>query len=59
MQFALYVDKIIDRLDMQREAYSKEADIPQRLFEVYSQQKAELTLLREKFGPVVAIDSLI
>ncbi|MDP3479033.1 MAG: phosphoenolpyruvate carboxykinase (GTP) [Desulfoprunum sp.] len=58
MQFALYVDKIIDRIDMQRAAYSKEADIPQQLFEIYSRQKTELTILREKFGPVVAIDSL-
>ncbi len=58
MQFALYVEKIIDRIDMQHEAYSKEADIPGRLYDIYSRQKAELTLLREKFGPVVAIDSL-
>ena len=59
MQFALYVDTIIDRIDMQREAYSKEADIPKQLFDIYSKQKTELTLLREKFGSVVAIDSLI
>jgi phosphoenolpyruvate carboxykinase (GTP) len=58
MQFALYVDKIIDRIDMQYESYSKEPDIPQTLFDIYTRQKAELILLREKFGSVVAIDSL-
>ncbi len=58
MQFALYVDKIIARIDMQYASYSKEPDIPQKLFDIYTRQKAELILLQEKFGPVVAIDSL-
>ncbi len=57
-QFALYVDNIVARLDMQREEYSKEAGIPQRLFEVYTDQKKELLALKEKFGAVVAIDHL-
>ena len=43
---------------MQYAAYSKETDIPQKLFDIYTRQKAELTLLKEKFGSVVAIDSL-
>ncbi len=59
MQFALYVEKIIDRIDMQNTAYSKEADIPRQLFQIYDRQKAELTHLKEKFGSVVPIDSLI
>jgi phosphoenolpyruvate carboxykinase (GTP) len=58
MQFALYVDKIVERLDLQRAAYSKEANIPVKLFEVYEKQRAELLQLKEKFGPVVAIDNL-
>ncbi len=57
-QFALYVDNIVKRIDMQREEYSKEANIPQRLFEVYTDQKKELLALKEKFGAVVAIDDL-
>jgi len=58
LQFALYVDKIIARIDMQYASYSKETDIPQIIFDIYTRQKAELTLLKERFGSVVAIDSL-
>jgi phosphoenolpyruvate carboxykinase (GTP) len=58
MQFALYIDKILARIDLQREAYSKEAGIPETLFTVYETQKAELLQLREKFGPVITMDKL-
>ncbi len=58
MQFALYVDKILERIELQKEAYSKEADIPARLFDIYGRQKKELEALKEKFGAVVAIDDL-
>ena len=59
MQFALYLDNIIHRIDMQTEAYRKEANIPAQLFSVYEQQKAELLALKEKHGAVVSIDSLM
>ena len=59
MQFALYLDNIIHRIDMQTEAYSKESDIPAQLFRVYTQQKAELLALKEKYGAVVSMDRLI
>jgi phosphoenolpyruvate carboxykinase (GTP) len=59
MQFSLYVDKIISRLEMQTEAYGKEENLPSRLFEVYEKQRVELLSLKEKFGAVVAIDNLI
>jgi phosphoenolpyruvate carboxykinase (GTP) len=58
MQFALYIDKIIDRIDLQKEAYSKEGDIPEKLFEVYAKQKADLESLREKSGSIVAADKI-
>ncbi len=58
MQFALYVDNIVARLDLQKEAYSKEANIPQTLFEVYEKQKTALLALKEQHGPVVPIDVL-
>ncbi len=58
MQFALYVDNIVARLDLQKEAYSKEANIPQTLFEVYEKQKTALLALKEQHGPVVPIDAL-
>ncbi len=59
MQFALYVDNIVARIDLQTEAYSKEEHLPVTLFEVYEKQKAELLALKEKFGPVVQVDQLI
>ncbi len=58
MQFAIYVDNIVARLDLQKEAYSKEANIPQTLFEVYERQKTALLALKEQHGPVVPIDAL-
>jgi phosphoenolpyruvate carboxykinase (GTP) len=58
MQFALYIDKIVARIDLQREAYSKEPNITQTLFDVYDKQRAELTALKEKSGPVVTPDNL-
>lgn len=58
MQFSLYVDKIIARIDLQREAYSKEANIPQTLFDVYDVQKNELLQLKEEFGAVVSTEQL-
>ncbi|TKB23569.1 phosphoenolpyruvate carboxykinase (GTP) [Desulfopila sp. IMCC35006] len=59
MQFSLYVDKIVDRLELQKQAYSKEPDIPAILFEIYQNQTKELLELKEKFGPVIAMDNLI
>ncbi len=58
MQFALYIDNIVSRIDAQTEAYRKEENIPARLFEIYQKQKAELLALKDKHGPVVAIDTL-
>ena len=58
MQFALYADKIVDRLDLQQQAYKKEPDIPQILFEIYENQKKELLQLKEKFGAVITMDKL-
>ncbi|WP_321990851.1 phosphoenolpyruvate carboxykinase (GTP) [Marispirochaeta aestuarii] len=58
MQFALYVDNIIKRLDLQTEAYSKEKNLPAQLFKVYEKQKAELLALKEKFGAVVSVEQL-
>ena len=59
LQFSLYVENIVSRINMQTEAYGKEENIPPRLFDIYKKQKAALLSLKEKFGAVVAIDSLI
>ncbi|EKD33991.1 MAG: hypothetical protein ACD_75C02516G0011 [uncultured bacterium] len=58
-QFSLYIDKIVDRIDLQRNAYSKEAEIPATLFEVYEKQKNELLQLKEKFGPIVSTEKFV
>lgn len=58
MQFALYVDKIVSRIELQTEAYAKEDGIPQALFDVYTKQREELLQLKDRFGAVVAIDKL-
>ncbi len=58
MQFSLYIEKIVDRIDLQSEAYSKEPGIPQTLFDTYEKQKTELLDLKEKFGPIIPIDKL-
>ena len=58
MQFSLYIDKIVERIDLQRNAYSKEAEIPAKLFEIYEKQRTELLQLKEKFGAIVSMDKL-
>jgi phosphoenolpyruvate carboxykinase (GTP) len=58
MQFALYIDKIVARIDLQTEAYGKEENLPPQLFEVYAAQKAELAALKDKHGPIVQPDQL-
>jgi phosphoenolpyruvate carboxykinase (GTP) len=52
-QFSLYIDNIVDRIDLQTEAYGKDQHIPKRIFEVYEEQKKGLLALKEKYGPIV------
>ncbi|UCD77976.1 MAG: phosphoenolpyruvate carboxykinase (GTP) [Desulfobacterales bacterium] len=52
--FSLYIDNIIDRIDLQIEAYGKEKNIPQRLFDILKNQRQELEALKDKYGPIVA-----
>ena len=58
MQFALYVDNIVARIDLQTEAYGKEENLPGKLFEIYEEQKQGLLALKEKFGAVVPVEKL-
>ena len=58
-QFAFYLDNIIARIDLQEEAYGKEKDIPQKLFDVYEEQKKGLEVLKEKYGSIVSVEQLI
>ncbi len=58
MQFALYLDNILDRIALQTEAYKKEEGIPDKIYEVYEKQKAELLALKAKQGAIVTPDNL-
>ncbi len=59
MQFSLYLDNILNRIELQTKEYSKEENIPVRLYDVYRIQKEELLALKEKFGSVVSVSQLI
>jgi len=52
-QFSLYLDNIISRIDLQVEAYGKEKNIPQKLFDIYKEQRQELVALKDKYGAIV------
>ena len=58
-QFSLYLNNILARVNMQIEAYGKEENIPQQLFEVLGTQKQGLVALQEKFGAVVTPEQLL
>jgi phosphoenolpyruvate carboxykinase (GTP) len=57
-QFSFYVDNIVARIDLQREAYGKEKGVPPRLFEVYDEQRRGLLALKAVYGPVVTPNQL-
>lgn len=52
--FSLYIDNIVARVELQQEAYGKEKNIPQQLFDVLADQKEGLLKLKEKYGSVVS-----
>ena len=52
-QFSLYVNNIVARIDLQIEAYGKEKNIPETLFNVFKEQRDGLLALKEIYGPIV------
>jgi len=58
MQFAFYVDKILDRIDMQTKAYGKEENLPPQLYRVYGEWKQGLQELKTKYGSIVSTEDL-
>ena len=58
-QFSLYIDNILRLIDLQVTAYSKEAGIPGRLFEVLEEQRNGLLALKNAYGPVATPDQLL
>lgn len=58
-QFALYVDNILSRLDMQTTAYGKEENVPELLFDVLREQRDGLIALKKKYGSIVTPAQLL
>ncbi len=58
-QFSLYIDNILQRIDLQKEAYGKEENLPPQLFKIYDAQKSGLETLKAKYGAVVTPEQLI
>jgi phosphoenolpyruvate carboxykinase (GTP) len=52
-QFSFYVDNIVARIDLQCTAFAKEKGLPQRIMEVYAEQRAGLVALKDKYGAIV------
>jgi len=57
-QFSIYIDKIQSRIDLQREAFGKEENLPSQLFKVYDEWSEGLADLKAKNGAVVPPDQL-
>jgi phosphoenolpyruvate carboxykinase (GTP) len=55
-QFSLYLDNILQRVELQQDAYSKEKNIPQTLFDILAEQKQQLLKLKDAHGSIVAPD---
>ncbi len=53
MQFSLYIENVIARIDLQENAWRKEEGASERLFAVYAEQKAVLLQLKAKKGDIV------
>ncbi len=51
-QFSFYIDKIITRIDLQIEAYKKETNIAEKLFDILKEQKKGLLALKESCGAI-------
>jgi phosphoenolpyruvate carboxykinase (GTP) len=58
-QFALYVDNILARIELQTEAYHDGNDVPPRLFEIYEEQREDLETLKANYGPIVSVEQVI
>jgi phosphoenolpyruvate carboxykinase (GTP) len=53
-QFSLYLSNIINRIELQQEAYSKEENVPKILFDILTRQKNDLCELKESHGSIVS-----
>ncbi len=53
MQFSLYIDNVVARIDLQDAAWRKEQGASERLFAVYAEQKAALLALKAAKGQII------
>ena len=58
-QFSLHIDNILARIELQTEAFKKDENIPDLLFEIYEEQKQGLLELKGKFGAIVKPEQLV
>lgn len=54
MQFSLYIDNVVARIDLQQAAWGKEPGVSARLCAIYAEQKAALLALKAAKGDIVA-----
>jgi phosphoenolpyruvate carboxykinase (GTP) len=57
-QFSLYIDNIVARIDMQKQAYGKEPGISVKLFDILREQKEGLLTLKKIYGSVITPSQL-
>jgi phosphoenolpyruvate carboxykinase (GTP) len=57
-QFSLYIDNIVRRIDLQIEAYGKEQNLPDKLFEVLQAERRGLMELKNRYGSIVTPEQL-
>jgi phosphoenolpyruvate carboxykinase (GTP) len=57
-QFALYVDNILDRIELQETAYRDEENVPAKLFAIYAEQRTGLETLKAQYGSVVSVEQI-
>jgi phosphoenolpyruvate carboxykinase (GTP) len=57
-QFSLYIDNIVNRIELQEAAYAKEEGIPRKLFDILAAQKQALLELKAQKGAIVPPDNL-
>jgi phosphoenolpyruvate carboxykinase (GTP) len=53
MQFSLYIDNVVARIDLQQAAWGKEPGVSSRLCSLYAEQKAALLSLKAAKGGIV------
>jgi phosphoenolpyruvate carboxykinase (GTP) len=53
-QFSFYIDNMVTRIDLQLEAYGKEKNIPEKLFQILKEQRKRLLKLEQKYGSIVS-----